>query len=170
MTIMPASRKGFLTSLTGAWLAGLVAATLPVGGDAAAADVTTPKLSGLAWRSGSNTAGFSCLAQLRSRALDAVVTFVPSDQGFARMVDFTAGTYWRRDVPATNNASERALRPFMTARKVFGCARSKEGADAMAVIRSVLMTARVRGLQVMDALATALAGGILPPGNRVAAA
>jgi Transposase IS66 family len=146
MTIMPASRRGFLTSLTGA------------------------SLAGMAWRSGSNTAGFSCLAQLRSRALDAVVTFVPSDQGFARMVDFTAGTYWRRDVPATNNASERALRPFMTARKVFGCARSKEGADAMAVIRSVLMTARVRGLQVMNALATALAGGILPPGNRVAAA
>jgi transposase len=76
----------------------------------------------------------------------------------------------RRDVPATNNASERALRPFVTARKVFGCARSKEGADAMAVIRSVLMTARARGLQVMDALAIALAGGILPPGNRPATA
>ena len=40
----------------------------------------------------------------------------------------------RRDVPATNNASERALRPFVTARKVFGCARSKEGADAMALL------------------------------------
>jgi transposase len=76
----------------------------------------------------------------------------------------------RRDVPATNNASERALRPFVTARKVFGCARSKEGADAMAVIRSVLMTARARGLQVMDALAIALAGGILPPGDRPAPA
>jgi transposase len=76
----------------------------------------------------------------------------------------------RRDVPATNNASERAIRPFVTARKVFGCARSKEGADAMAVIRSVLMTARARGLQVMDALAIALAGGILPPGHRPATA
>ena len=72
----------------------------------------------------------------------------------------------RRDVPATNNASERALRPFVTARKVFGCARSKEGADAMAVIRSVLMTARARGLQVMDALAIALAGGMLPLGDQ----
>jgi transposase len=76
----------------------------------------------------------------------------------------------RRDVPATNNASERALRPFVTARKVFGCARSKEGADAMAVIRSVLTTARARGLQVMDALAIALAGGMLPPGDRPATA
>ena len=72
----------------------------------------------------------------------------------------------RRDVPATNNASERAIRPFVTARKVFGCARSKDGADAMATIRSVLTTARTRGLQAMDALATALAGGVLPPGNR----
>jgi transposase len=72
----------------------------------------------------------------------------------------------RRDVPATNNASERAIRPFVTARKVFGCTRSKDGADAMATIRSVLTTARTRGLQAMDALATALAGGVLPPGNR----
>jgi transposase len=72
----------------------------------------------------------------------------------------------RRDVPATNNASERAIRPFVTARKVFGCARSKEGADAMAAIRSVLTTAKARGLRVMDALAVALAGGMLPPGAR----
>jgi transposase len=76
----------------------------------------------------------------------------------------------RRDVPATNNASERAIRPFVTARKVFGCARSKEGADAMAAIRSVLTTAKARGLRVMDALAVALAGGILPPGDRPATA
>jgi hypothetical protein len=38
------------------------------------------------------------------------------------------------------------------------------------VIRSVLTTARTRGLQAMDALATALAGGILPPGDRPAPA
>ncbi len=76
----------------------------------------------------------------------------------------------RRDVPATNNASERALRPFVTARKVFGCARSKEGADAMAAIRSVLTTARARGLQVVETIAAALAGGILPPGPETAAA
>jgi hypothetical protein len=96
MTYMPSSRRGFLNGLTGALLTGMAAATLPIGGSpAAAADVTTPMLSGLAWRSGSNTAGFSCLAQLRSRALDAVVTFVPGDQGFARMIEFTAGAYWR---------------------------------------------------------------------------
>ena len=40
----------------------------------------------------------------------------------------------------------------------------------MAAIRSVLMTARARGLRVMDALAAGLAGGILPPGHRPATA
>ena len=72
----------------------------------------------------------------------------------------------RRDVPATNNASERALRPIVTARKVFGCCRSWEGARVMADIRTVLMTARARGLRVMDALSVALAGGVLPPGAK----
>jgi hypothetical protein len=81
-----------MTGLTGALLAGLAAATLPVGG--AAAEMNTPVLSGLAWRSGSVPAGFPCLAQLRSRALDAIVTFVPGDN-FAKMVSFTAGAYWR---------------------------------------------------------------------------
>jgi transposase len=70
----------------------------------------------------------------------------------------------RRDVPATNNASERALRPIVTARKVFGCCRSWEGARVMADIRTVLMTARARGLRVMDAIGVALAGDVLPPG------
>lgn len=72
----------------------------------------------------------------------------------------------RRDVPATNNASERALRPIVTARKVFGCCRSWEGARVMADIRTVLMTARARGLRVMDAIGVALAGDILPPGAK----
>jgi transposase len=72
----------------------------------------------------------------------------------------------RRDVPATNNASERALRPVVTARKVFGCCRSWEGARVMADLRTVLMTARARGLRVMDALSVALAGGVLPPGAK----
>ena len=51
--------------------------------------------SRLAWRSGATTGGFPCLAQLRGRPLDAVTTFVPHDKGFAGMVAFTAGAYWR---------------------------------------------------------------------------
>jgi len=34
----------------------------------------------------------------------------------------------------------------------------------MADIRTVLMTARARGLRVMDAIGVALAGDVLPPG------
>jgi hypothetical protein len=44
-------------------------------------------------------------------------------------------------VPATNNASERALRPVVTARKVFGGLRSWSGAQALASIRSVIASA-----------------------------
>jgi hypothetical protein len=94
--ISTSSRRGVLTGLVGASLAGLAAATLPVaGGSAAAADVSTPVISGLAWRSGTVPQGFTCLAQLRSRAMDAIVTFVPDDQGFAGMASFLANAYWR---------------------------------------------------------------------------
>jgi len=69
----------------------------------------------------------------------------------------------RRDVPATNNASERALRPVVTARKVFGGLRSWAGAHALAAIRSVIATARARGMSAMEGLTIALAGQVLPP-------
>jgi hypothetical protein len=99
MTVLRSSHRDFSTGRTGATLAGLAAATLLVGADAAAAaEIGTPVLSGLAWRSGSVPGGFSCLAQLRSRALDAIVTFVPNDQGFAGMAAFTANAYWRGQV------------------------------------------------------------------------
>ena len=57
-----------------------------------AALVSTPTVSGLAWRSG--TAGDPCLAQLRNRPLDVVTTYVPHES-FPAMVSFTAGGYWR---------------------------------------------------------------------------
>jgi transposase len=122
----------------------------------------------------------STLAQRRGeidRKLDDVVAIEPLHPKGTTLRRWVKGHRYELtlclrnlDVPATNNASERALRPFVTARKVFGCARSKEGADAMAVIRSLLMTARARGLPVMQAIATALVGGILPNGNRLATA
>src|SRR4051794_30674819 len=61
----------------------------------ALADVAPPILPGLPWRSGATVGAFPCLAQLRGRALDAVNTFVPPNQGFAGMVTFTAGSFWR---------------------------------------------------------------------------
>jgi hypothetical protein len=43
---------------------------------AALADVSTPILSGLGWRSGSVVGGFPCLAQLRGRTLDVNHIFI----------------------------------------------------------------------------------------------
>src|SRR5689334_18909784 len=61
---------------------------------AALADVGTPILSGLSWRSGSTGGGFPCLAQLRSRPLDAGTTFITHDS-FSAMVRQTAGAWTR---------------------------------------------------------------------------
>ena len=75
---------------------GLLLATLATT-TAALADVSTPVISGLAWRSGATTGAVPCLAQMRGRSLDAILTFVSPNQGFAGMVTFTAGSYWRNN-------------------------------------------------------------------------
>jgi hypothetical protein len=99
MNSMPSSRRGFLPSVFGAALTGLATATLLVGaGAATAAEIRTPIVSGLKWRSGSYPTGFPCLARLRNRALDVIATFVPDNQGFAGMVAFTANAYWRGQI------------------------------------------------------------------------
>jgi transposase len=51
----------------------------------------------------------------------------------------------RRDVPPTNNISERYLRPAVIHRKVMGCFRSGWGAQAYANIASVIHTAGLSG-------------------------
>ena len=58
----------------------------------------------------------------------------------------------RVDVPFDNNASERALRPATTHRKVIGCFRTDEGADAYAVYRSLEDTARKQHVPILEAL------------------
>src|SRR5689334_18255339 len=60
---------------------------------AAAAGIGTPVISGLAWRSGSTGGGFPCIADLRARALDALVLFL-APPSFDEMVESTAG--WLR--------------------------------------------------------------------------
>jgi transposase len=67
----------------------------------------------------------------------------------------------RRDVPPTNNASEQAIRPCVIFRKVTNCFRSQWGADLYAAVRSVLETARRRGLPLLDAIRSTLAGETL---------
>jgi transposase len=67
-----------------------------------------------------------------------------------------------RDVPATNNGSEQALRPSVIFRKVTNCFRSEWGAHLYADIRSVLETARRRAIGALDAIRRTLAGTPLP--------
>jgi transposase len=62
-----------------------------------------------------------------------------------------------RDVPATNNVSERALRPSVVFRKVTNGFRSQWGADTYAAFRSVVSTAKANRRSVLLDLRQALA-------------
>ena len=64
----------------------------------------------------------------------------------------------RRDVPPTNNASERALRPSVIFRKVTNGFRSAWGAQAYADFASVIATGALNGMRPIDAIRTCLAG------------
>jgi transposase len=64
----------------------------------------------------------------------------------------------RRDVPATNNQCERALRPSVIFRKVTGGFRSQWGAQTYADALSVIATGRLHGSSALQALRDALAG------------
>lgn len=63
-----------------------------------------------------------------------------------------------RDVPATNNGSERTLRPCAVFRKITNCFRSEWGASFYADIRSVIETARRRGIGALEAIRLTLRG------------
>jgi transposase len=67
-----------------------------------------------------------------------------------------------RAVSPTNNGSEQALRPCVIFRKVTNGFRSVWGADLYANVRSVLETARRRGLGILQALRLTLDGQPLP--------
>ena len=64
----------------------------------------------------------------------------------------------RRDVPYTNNACERALRPSVIFRKVTGGFRAIWGANVYAAAATVIATGRLYGLTALAALRAALAG------------
>ncbi|MGH8163153.1 MAG: IS66 family transposase [Rhodanobacteraceae bacterium] len=64
----------------------------------------------------------------------------------------------RRDVPYTNNACERALRPSVIFRKVTNCFRAEWGAKVYAAAASVIATGRLHGRTALEALRDALAG------------
>ena len=63
-----------------------------------------------------------------------------------------------RDIPATNNGSERALRPCAVFRKITNGFRTDWGAKLYADIRSVIETARRRAIGALQAIRITLAG------------
>jgi transposase len=68
-------------------------------------------------------------------------------------------------VPPTNNASEQALRHSVVHRKVTGGFRSDWGAEAHAIVTTVLDTARKRGEDLLTTLHAAIGAPVaLPPG------
>jgi transposase len=71
----------------------------------------------------------------------------------------------RRDVAATNNDCERALRPSVIFRKVTGGFRSQWGARTYADALSVIATGWLHGRSALQALGDALAGRpiLIPP-------
>ena len=115
------------------------------------------------------------LAQYRAdldRRLNRLLTVSPTaDAGrrLARGVRKCRGDLFvfitRRDVPATNNDCERALRPSVIFRKVTGGFRSKSGARTYADALSVIATGRLHGRSALHALSDALAGRpiLIPP-------
>lgn len=68
----------------------------------------------------------------------------------------------RTDVPADNNACERALRPSVIHRKIMGSFRSEWGAQTYAVLATVLNTAKRNGQNAFQKLAQLMGTPILP--------
>jgi hypothetical protein len=58
----------------------------------------------------------------------------------------------KKEIPSTNNGSERALRNRVTKRKVSGCFRSEMGAYCNDVISSIIETAKKQKVYLLDAL------------------
>ena len=67
-----------------------------------------------------------------------------------------------RDLTATNNGSERALRPCAVYRKITNGFRSEWGATLYADIRSVVETARRRSISAIDSIRLTLEGRPIP--------
>jgi transposase len=68
------------------------------------------------------------------------------------------GFLWDKDLEATNNAAERALRPAVVARKISGGSRSKNGAKAWATLASLMKTATQQNRKLMDTIRSMLVG------------
>ena len=103
------------------------------------------------------------------RRLDRLMAFVPSHPVGVKLQTMIKKIrrhlfvfVQNRDLTATNNGSERALRPCAVYRKITNGFRSQWGAALYADIRSVVETARRRSIRAIDAIRLTLAGQPLP--------
>ena len=104
--------------------------------------------------------------------LDAIMALAPANRHgqrlrrrYGRVRDHLLTFLDHPEVTADNNSSERELRPTATYRKVTGGFRSTWGADLFAAVRSVIGTAKRRGIDAYQAIHQTLRGQtILNPG------
>jgi transposase len=104
-----------------------------------------------------------------NRRLDRLLRLKPTHQAGPKLQDdikamrghlFVFVT--RRELEATNNGSERGLRPSAVYRKITNGFRSEWGAAFYADLRSVIETARRRSIRAIDAIRLTLQGRPLP--------
>ncbi|HXH15280.1 MAG TPA: transposase, partial [Sphingomonas sp.] len=99
------------------------------------------------------------LARLERQLSDLMTRAVPHKQGqkLMRAIKRCRTDLFvfmtRRDVPYTNNGSERALRMSVIFRKVTGCFRSAWGSQFYAATISVIATAKLHGKTALQAIA-----------------
>ena len=93
------------------------------------------------------------------RRLDRLMSLVSTDRAGIRLQKIIRKTrrhlfvfVTNRAITATNNGSERALRPCVIYRKITNGFRSEWGAALYADIRSVVETARRRSIRAIDAI------------------
>lgn len=65
------------------------------------------------------------------------------------------------EVPPTNNAAERAIRPLVTKRKVCGGTRSERGSETLAILASLFETWRIRNEVGLQQCARMLTGNLI---------
>lgn len=104
----------------------------------------------------STLAAYAAKAERRLDALLAVPAAHPAGQVLQRQVKAWRTKFFvflaDRDVPPTNNISEREIRPSVVFRKLTNGFRSDWGAQIHAGYRSVTGTARLKGLTALDAV------------------
>ncbi len=97
--------------------------------------------------------------------LDQLMALEPSHQAGVKLKSMIRRTraslfvfMTRRELPPTNNGSERALRPCAVFRKITNGFRTEWGAKLYADIRSTIETGRRRAIGALEAIRLTLAG------------